>query len=49
MYSGAVAKVGESVVSRQKIRDVVRQAGVIYRTGDKRRSMDVPRSEPGER
>lgn len=40
------AKVSEPVVRRQKIRDLVRQAEVIHRTGEKSRSMGNPRSEP---
>lgn len=42
-------KVSKLVVSRQEISDVIRQAEVIHKTGDKSRSVDKLRSEPGER
>lgn len=44
-----MAKVRKPVVSRQRIRDVVSKAGDKHRIGDRSRSMDKLRSEPGAR
>lgn len=41
--------VREPVVSRQRIRDMVSKAGGKHRIGDRSRSMDKLRSEPGAR